>query len=1075
MVLLEIESKTDFNFFYNNSLIDVSKKTSLKVNNQDVKSVLQQLLADTQIDYRLVKNQIILFPKGKDISNQIKVLLQEDFNKEKDKVLKKEVKSITNQKDLSTIKLLQQVVKGNVKDVSGISLPGVSILIEGTTRGTETDFDGNYAIQANNGDVLVFSFLGYTSQKITVANDLKIDVTLKESANILDEVIVTGYSQTQKIRVTGAAQNIKTESLVATSRASIQESFQGNVSGVHVISSSGQPGSIPTVRIRGVGSFSSSAPLYVLDGIPVSSGTMTSLNSEDIKSVSVLKDASATSIYGTRGANGVIVITTKSGRKGATKINYSTQVGISTPSSASKFRPLNTAELQELMIEGLINKGQFTNNADALNYLVNTVGFNPDVNTNWYDLLTRDGMYNEHNVSASGGGDKSRFYFSGSYYKQDGVILASSLERVTSRLRINNQINDKLKFESSFSFSSENQHVRPDAGAFANPVRAIYRLRPDLNPFNDDGSYNLTFNSTHNPIAQAENEIRNNKTYRLIGSFTTSYQFSENFSYDFNLNTRYRFTDIYRRKPAVYGDARASNGDGSQGGNYDLTYNIKNILRYTKDFDDKNHFSAFVGYEFLKSNSKSYYLETEQILDRFEDLAAGTTPVDATTSKSISGLSSVFLNGEYSYNDKYLFSGSVRRDGSSKFAPKNRFATFWSVGLGWNIAKESFMSDIAFVNDLKLRASYGTNGNDGIGNNQFLTFFSSNSYDGQTGFALGNIGNPDIVWEKNKPLDIGVDFNLFSNRISGSFDWYTRESTNLLRSKQISAFNGDGYSITSNIGSMKNSGIELTLNTQNIVSKNNGFSWDSNITFTTNKNQVTRLENNNAPITGTTSIIKVGEDIYTFYLPLYAGVDPLNGNALWYTDGTKSKVTSVYEEAKQAIAGSSTPDFYGGFKNTFRYKGFSLGMQFYTSWGGKVYDTWARYTNSDGSRATSTSGNVNRGTYERRWQKPGDITDVPAYVFNNSQTGKSSQSSSRFVYDGSYIRLREVELSYKFDRQTLETLGFSSFKIFAKGNNLWTYTKDKRLERDPEAGLSGRLNQEIPISKTIFFGLNLTF
>lgn len=385
------------------------------------------------------------------------------------------------------------------------------------------------------------------------------------------------------------------------------------------------------------------------------------------------------------------------------------------------------------------------------------------------------------------------------------------------------------------------------------------------------------------------------------------------------------------------------------------------------------------------------------------------------------------------------------------------------------------MSSMNFINDMKLRASYGRIGNDGISNNLFITILSSNGdYNGQVASGL-NLGNPGIKWEDSYPLDIGMDFTLFNHRISGSFDWYKREGKELLMDAPISGLNGT-YTLVSNVAGTENKGIEITLNTKNIVpAENDGFSWNTSVNFSRNVNKVKKLINNNAPQEGSTSIRKVGEDFYTFYLPLYAGVDPLNGDALWYTDETKSQVTNVYEEAKQAIVGKATPDFYAGLRNTFSYKNISLNVQFYTAWGGKIYDTWARFTNSDGSRSLSSTGNVNRGTYERRWQQPGDITDVPRFVYGNSQTGSSSMSSSRYIYDGSYVRLREAELAYTFDSNLKKQLGINSLKIFLKGNNLWTYVKDERLEKDPEAGIDGRLNQEIPIGRTVFLGVNVSF
>lgn len=965
-----------------------------------------------------------------------------------------------------------ETITGTVVDHQGIPIPGANVLVKNTSNGVTTDFDGNFSIQAPLDGTLVFSYVGFETMERNINNETTIKVILEADVSELDEVILTGYAAQKKERVTGAAEAIEVENLQSSPRAALQESFQGNVAGVQVTSNSGQPGATPNVRIRGVGSFEGATPLYVVDGMPVSSAVMVSLNPNDIEAVSVLKDAAATSIYGARGANGVIIIKTRSGVAGETVVRYSGQHGFSDPSVAERSRPLSTPELQELLVEGVLNADIQSSEAEALDYLVEN-GFNPNVNTNWYDLNTRTGMFSQHNVDVSGGSESTRFYVSGGYFKQEGVILSSNLERMNTRLKLDHNLNDKLSFGVNLSYNKNIQNVRPDGGAFANPVRAIYRLRPDISPFDEEGNYAFDFNSTYNPLAQAENETRRNIAHRVLAGANAVYRFTDYLSYESGINMNTTFEDEFLRRPAGYGGGRPV-GDGYQDNNILFSWTFRNLLKFDQQFGESHFVTAFAGYELTKYRNKYASLGATNILDGFEDLVNASVPVEAETSKTIYGLNSAFANAEYSYEDKYLISGSLRRDGSARFSEENKYGLFWSVGLGWNIAKEGFMADVRNINDLKLRGSYGVNGNDAIGNNRYLTYFSANDYNSQVGRYFANLGNKDIRWEGNKPLDIGVDFAFFNRRISGNFDWYHRESTDLLRFRPVSAANGS-TSIPANIGAMENQGIELGLTTRNIVSNSDGFEWTTNFNFTKNNNEVTRLENDNAPIIGSTSIIQVGEDINTFYLPLYAGVDPANGDALWYTDGTRTQTTNVYREAEQAIAGSASPDFYTGLRNTFKYRGFSLSTQFYMTSGGKLYNTWARYLDSDGSRRLSESGNINRGTYERRWQNPGDVTDVPRFVYGNSQTGSASMSSSRFIYDGTYIRLREAELAYDFKPEFLETINLTQLRVYVKGNNLWTWIKDDRLERDPEAGLSGRLNQEIPIATTVFAGLNLSF
>ncbi|MBP2833548.1 TonB-dependent receptor [Aquimarina sp. U1-2] len=1064
----KIEENSSYRFFYNNNLIDITKKVSLKVTNQKMSSVLVDLLKETNIDFRIYKDHIVLFPRNRKTSNkEIKELLK-SINKEKSENRKKHNISFQN--------LIQGIVTGS----DGMPLPGVNVVKKGTSTGTQTDFDGNYRIEAKSGDILVFSYLGFETQEITIGTSSSINITLKDDVSSLEEVIVTGYAVQRKSRVTGAAVTIKPEVFQGNPRSVVQESLQGNVPGLQVASFTGQPGVNPTVRIRGVGSFNNSdnideaGPLYVLDGLQVSAATIATINPGDIENISILKDAAATSIYGSRAANGVIVITTSTGKSGATVIRYSTQTGFSTPTVASRFKPLSTAEHLELLQEGAINAGRVNTDEEALQFVINNANFNPDVDTDWYEEIIRTGNYRQHDLSISGGSEKTTFYLSGGYFKQEGVVESTDFERMNARLRLNHRLNDRIKLDANISYNKDIQNERPLGGNDENPIRSLYRVRSDQSVFNEDGSFNLSFNDEHNPIAEGRTEVYRNTRHRILGGITLDYELFKGLTFQATTNMNTTILDNFIRLPRNFSDSADVLGIGEQDTDILFNYVARGLVKYFINFDTDHTLTTFAGYEVNKTRNKRTDVVVNNILDVFPDLEPGAEKIEAGTRRQIQGVNSAFINGEYSYADKYLLSGSLRRDGSSKFGENNRYGVFWSVGVGWNIAKEGFMSNQSLFNDLKFRGSFGINGNDNIPDNRNRTIFNGDIYTNNPAFVLTQLGNPDIKWEENEILDIGLDYALFNSRIQGSVDWYKRNTKDLLQDVEIPTVNGD-LEILRNVGEVENTGFEFELTSRNIVSNTGGFEWDTNINFSTNRNEVVKLVNDNAPIVEGTSIITVGEDINTFYLPLYAGVDPSNGEALWYLDGSRTDVTNNYGQAEQAIAGNATPDFYGSLKNTFRYKGFSLAFQFYTAWGGSIYDTWGRFTNSDGSRASSTTGNVNRGTYERRWQQPGDVTDVPAFVFGNTQTGSSSMASSRFLYDGSYIRLREAEIAYTFSPNVIQNIWLSSLRIYVKGNNLWTYIHDDRLERDPEAGFSGRLNQNIPISKTLFFGLDVSF
>lgn len=973
---------------------------------------------------------------------------------------------------LSTAALAQvRTVTGTVTGPEGLPVLGATVSIKNTTTGVSTDLDGKFQLQATSNDVLVFSYVGYRTTEVTVGQKNVIDVALSESLNELDKIIVTGYSRIEKSRSTSATQIVDVEEIAGAPRSSLQESLQGSASGLNVVSLSGQPGSTPNVRIRGIGTFEGAAPLYVIDGFQTTDAQLIAqINPNDVASLQILKDAAGLAIYGTRAANGVIVITTKKGRSGEMRINFNSSVGYSDPSTADKNRPLGTAELQELLQEGVVNAGLALDSAAALTFLTDN-GFDPTTDTDWYDLITQTGLYQEYNVSLSGGGENATYFISGGYQKQEGTIIASDNERMNIRMNLDIKGGERFRFSPKISLAKNIMNVRPDGGAFANPVRSIYRIRPDISPFNEDGTFNFGFNNTHNPIAQAEQEIRRNIDYRGILSANAEYDLLDYLTVRSEIALNYSFVDNFTRRPQGFGDAREL-GDGFQTSNFLFTWNWRNLLVFNNKWSDVHELDAFAGYEIVRTRNKFSSLAAENILNGFEDLANATVPTDASTSKGIGGFTSVFANAEYAYDSKYLVSASVRRDGSSNFSEDNRYGTFYSVGLGWNMAKENFMQDVDWVDDLKLRTSFGQVGNANIGSNLFVSLFSGNDYNGQPGRFFSSFGSPIIQWETQNNFDIGLDFAFLRNRIQGSLNFYNQDNQNLLRDNfPVSASNGD-TTIPANIGAIVNKGIELSVKSRNIVSQDNGFEWTTNLNFTTNDNEVTELGNNNEPIIGATSILAVGEDINTFFLPVYAGVDPANGRPLWYTDETRSVTTYNYSEADQAIVGSATPDWTAGLRNSFFYEGFGLSVNLYYRHGGQIYDTWARFTNSDGSRRLSDTGNVNRGTFERRWQQPGDVTDVPAFVYGNSS--QSNASSSRFIYDGTYLRLRDIELSYSFDAELLEKISLNSVKVYLRGSNLATYRKDDRLERDPEAGISGRLDQEIPIPKTFLFGLNVS-
>ncbi len=971
-----------------------------------------------------------------------------------------------------------RTISGKVSDSrDGNPLPGVTVAAG--SRGTLTAATGQFTLKVPAGTKqLTFSFIGYTSQTVTLGESEEVNVRLEINQESLDEYVVVAYGTQNKRSLTGSAGIISAEKLSRAPRASIQESFQGNIAGVQATNGSGQPGSVPNIRIRGVGSINaSSAPLYVVDGIPVVSGditgyntnTIAGLNSSDIESVTVLKDAAAASLYGSRAANGVILITTKKGKSGKTKFSASAQYGVNKITLRDSDLPLTTPEMLELLREGWANKGNDPSTFDAE---VTRLKIDPNYTTDWVDALTRKGNFQQYDLSASGGNDKTTFYLSGGLYKAEAPLNGVDYDRITSKLAVTHKANDRLNFDMNIGLGYQKSNTVQDAGAFGNPIRSFYRLQPWLKIYKDDGTYDLSYNSSHNPVAVVDNNKRIGKTYSALGNIGAQYNIWNGLSFQtkFGLDLNYANMDLFW--DPRFGDGRNYNGYGTSAGRLYLNWISTNLLKYRKTIAEDHELDVLAGYEAQKTTINSNSATGTSFLPNTETVANAGLPFAVSSSIQEATIASVFTNVGYNYKQKYFLNASFRRDGSSRFGSNYRYGNFWSLGASWDITGESFLKGSNLLSLLKLRTSYGVNGNQDIDYYASMGLYSSNSvYNGDPAFAFSQYENKNLTWEQNKPFNIGLDFGLWRNRLTGTVEYYTRTTSNLLLNVPISSTNGlTGY--LENIGEMQNSGWELTLSSRNIESKSDdGFSWTTDFNFSTLKNRITKL---NAPIRGTFNR-EEGQDYYQYYLIGYAGVDPANGEALWYSDSSNTKTTNVYSRGVRTNQGSALPKFYGGLTNTLSFKGISLSFQLFYNFGNKLYDGWGSFINSDGASAFSATGKINRYTYDKRWRKPGDITDVPKVTYGGTQTGSSSQNSSRFLYDGDYIRLRDVTLAYNLPRNLLNKIGVGNVKVYFRANNLYTWVKDDRLKYDPEVPVTGDLDQRPPVFKTMLAGIDLSF
>ena len=977
--------------------------------------------------------------------------------------------------------MAQMQITGTVTGAEdGLSIPGVSVVVkDNPTIGTTTDIDGKYSLTVpSSAEAIVFSFVGMKEIEAPINGRTVIDVQMESDVLEMDEVIVVAYGTAKKASFTGSASTITAEKLKTVPLPTFDRALQGNIAGLQLTNASGQPGASTQIRIRGIGSINANnEPLYVIDGIPVVAGdvtknsdginlglatttnTLSGINPNDIASITVLKDAAASSLYGSRAANGVILITTKQGKEGKTQISVNSQYGI-TWKAFDNYRPLTGDEFNELYREGLINSGESEIDATAKA----NVNYPRGVNTNWNDEVLRSGITQNIEVSASGGSKKTKFFVSGSYYDQEGAVIASDMNRASGRLNLNHTANEKLNFGVNVSLSVVDQNTPSGSSAFANPVFAADLIPGSIPVYNEDGEYNYDFSALNgfNPVGLATMDIKNLNQIRSINSGFLQWNIIPDLSFKTTFGYDYLDIDEFEWGNPHEGDRANENGLGQKSIFKNIRVTTSNILIYDKQILDDHNFNFLVGFEAEENSLAQTYTSGQNYPnDKVFTLANAAEPTSAYSSLIESAMVSYLGQLKYNYAGKYYFSASFRRDGSSKFGADVRFANFWSVGGTWRISEESFMSSLDMINNLKLRASYGTNGNSGIPDYLALGLYGyGRDYNGNPGSTPEQIANPDLTWEQNELLDIALEFRIY-DFLSGSVDYYQRTTSDLLLEVPLSLTTG--YRISwQNIGEMVNKGWEIELTSENL--KGGDFEWFTDFNIAFNTNEITKLKNDEDIMEGT-KIRRVGEDYQTFYRKEWAGVNPANGDPLWYT--ANGGVTSNYNDAELRLAGSASPDFFGGLTNTLSYKGIEFSFMFSYQYGNMIYDQWAFVLESDGNFPTYNHSSVQLD----RWQKPGDVTDVPRRVDGNSSN--SSSGSTRYLHDGSYLRLKNITLGYNLPQNIVSKINLSNARIYAQASNLWTLTNYEG--HDPEAQVSGIMDYDLPNVTTLTFGLELKF
>ena len=999
----------------------------------------------------------------------------------------------------------------------GTPLPGVQIVVVGSTIGAITNVDGNYSIEVpETATTLQFSFVGLTTQAIDIEGRSVINVVMEEDLQALGEIIVTGYSTRGKNQLTGSTVQISADKLRETPVASVDQTLQGKVAGLIINTTSGTPGATQDIRIRGVSSLTASnSPLIVIDGVPViqgnisGSGSMSSLsslaaiNSDDIQSITVLKDASATSAYGARGSNGVIVITTNKGKAGKTRFNFSASYGFQNKAVDGRMQ-LNAREREELYLEAVLNSygedNGLTSPQQAYDFAVDSSLFGIQAYIDWHAegepmedwgevVLNKNAPTYKVNLSASGGDNISSFYTSLGYMNQEAVVIGNLFERITGQLNYQRKFHDKVNFSTTntFSYTNQDKIFLETSAYYGNPHILKYFMPPTIPAYNEDGTYNIDYNaSIFNILYLQENNIRWNHMLRLMSNSFMEIELIENlkfkslYAFDYILG-HYK---LYRNR--YHGDSKDENGTAYASIDQDFNMVFQNSLDYTFNFLDNHRIDLKVLIEYQKY--KSWFIDAygeNFVTDGLTNVASAGSNFDASSTFSDWANLSYLGMMNYNYMGKYIADFTFRREGSSRFAEDQRYGNFWAAGLAWNMSQENFMAGVSFVDNLRFRASYGISGNSGVGLNAFQSLLGfSADYAGLGASYPSGYGNNLLTWEKNRNYDVGFDFAILNNRIDGSFSYFNKETYDLLQNVPLTRTSGFN-SITRNVGAMLNTGIEAILNIEAIRSTdfNLGFSFN----FATLNNEVTELakdgEGNDIVISTSYSKVAVGHTYYEWFMKEWAGVNPDNGMPQWYVneqdeDGNvidPDAITEDYNEANRTWIGKSAiPTWSGGGGIHIDFKGIYFDANVYMAGGNMIEEQWDHYTWDNGLYSVGYFNGVRE--LLTRWQQPGDVTDVPQMQFAFRPQNAVS-TSSRQLYPGDYMRLKDIVLGYRLPASLISKAKLTGASIYVRGTNMFTYAFDERTRKgfDPETRADGHTGLETPPIKSLVFGININF
>lgn len=965
-------------------------------------------------------------------------------------------------------------ISGKITDErEGTPLAGVTVSVKNTNISTTTGPDGSFSITAPENSTLVFSYVGFEGREIKASN-VSGTIGLTRGANSLTEVVVVGYGTKLKRDVTSSISKISSKEFENLPLPTFETALQGRASGVFINQGSGKLGQGLNIRVRGISSISANqSPFIVIDGVPVVSQSLGSytepdnplatLNPDDIESIEVLKDAASSAIYGARASNGVILVTTKSGRAGKTKVNFGYFTGWSDPTKkqqfldATQYRQLFTDAAKYSIYAPLVIADEFAAESG-------TNDWNNNYNTDWADQAFQKGRISQYTVSVNGGDARTKFMISGSWNDNKGIILGNELNRGTARFNIDHTISDRFKIGTNLSLTKSDNYRVPSDNAFTNPLQlnALPPLHPLLNANGEPNDATLYYNVLRE-VGFSKNLAT---TYRSISNAYGEVNLTPGLSFRSQIGLDW----INLQETNFQGRNTLDGAPNGYSYNNQVTSTIltsTNTFNYRKNFGDKHNLEALAGMEYQRGNSSGASVEGKAFpKDKFTKIASAAIISSGSSTETGFSFVSYFARANYKFLDRYLLGASYRVDGSSRFGKDNRYGAFPAVSAGWIISQENFLKNVTPISFLKIRASYGRTGNADIGNFSARSLYGASAYANISGLVATQIGNTSLSWEKTDQADVGLDFGFLNNRITGEVDYFNKNTKDLLLNVPTPAINGF-TSITKNIGSMTNKGFEFVLNATILKGDLN---WSVSANVSTYRNEVTKLVAPVSPGSRTMGRLAVGHPFGEFYGRKYMGVDPANGDALYMTkDG---KTTNDYSLAVDTVVGNPNPDYYGGIGTRLSYKGFDLDIQTQFVKGGDLYNIAGFFQAVNGDYFDNQT--IDQMNY---WKKPGDITDVPQpRLYSSNGGGKSS----RWVQDGSYFRLKTVNLGYNLPRTFIRRFHMENARVYVAATNLITWTKYKGYDPEVNSQYIGNLNlghdfYTPPQARTISVGINVGF